>query len=328
MKKTACFFVKGVAPSAMDRIEFYAQDIQCLRDAGYDIRFASRIRDLRPASLIYVWWWTWALIPVVFARLLGRPVMVTGVLDINYYVERPWWHRLLMRMAFAGAHMNVFTSRMEYDDLPERFFVRRPAFVPLSVDTEQYRPAGSRDENLVCNVQWLQFPNVERKCLVEVIEAAVIVHRTYPDVQFVIPGAHGNYAGEAAALVDARGASSYISFPGAISREDKIALMQRCAVYLQPTRYEGFGLAILEAMSCGAPILTSAAGAVPEVAGDAALFVDGTKPDEIARELCRYLADRTLRNEMGNAARTRALAQFPYSRRRHDMAALLAQVTS
>src|SRR5205814_9199823 len=127
-----------------------------------------------------------------------------------------------------------------------------------------------------------QRPNATRKCLVEVIEAAALVHDRRPDVKFVIAGAKGDFADEAAAIVRRLGAEQYLELPGAISKEEKIRLMQQCAVYLQPTRYEGFGLAILEAMSCGAPVVTSPSGAVPEVVGDTALMVDATSPASIA----------------------------------------------
>jgi glycosyltransferase involved in cell wall biosynthesis len=72
--------------------------------------------------------------------------------------------------------------------------------------------------------------------------------------------------------------------------------MRECTVYLQPTRYEGFGLAILEAMSCGAPVVTSARGAVPEVVGDTAILVDGTSPMAIADGVLQYLGNRLLRD--------------------------------
>ena len=104
--------------------------------------------------------------------------------------------------------------------------------------------------------------------------------------------------------------------------------MQECVVYLQPTRYEGFGLAILEAMSCGAPVITSPKGAVPEVVGDTALFVDGTSPSSIAEGLLQYLDDPSLRDQMSRRARARAVERFPYAERRDKMIALLERLVT
>ena len=163
MSRTACFFVEGVDEAALQRVEFYAQDVQILKDAGYEIDFVSKLQQLRPADLFFVWWWTWALAPITFAKALRRPVLVTGVLDINYYDTRPWWHQAGMRRAFALADANVFTSELEFRDLPRRFHVRNPSYVPLTVDDVAYSPNGTRSDNLVCTVGWLQQPNATRK---------------------------------------------------------------------------------------------------------------------------------------------------------------------
>src|SRR5690349_7477253 len=103
MRRKACFFVEGVAREDLKRIVFYAQDVDILNDAGFEIQFVSRLQELRPADLFFVWWWTWALAPISFAKAMQRPVVDTGTLDINYYDARPWWHQAAMRRAFALA---------------------------------------------------------------------------------------------------------------------------------------------------------------------------------------------------------------------------------
>ena len=99
-------------------------------------------------------------------------------------------------------------------------------------------------------------------------------------------------------------------------------------MYLQPTRYEGFGLAILEAMSCGAPVVTSPCGAVPEVVGDTALLVDGASPPNIAEGILQYLGDPSLRETMGRQARQRAVDRFQYAKRRDKMIALIDKLVN
>ena len=297
------------------------------RDAGYEVELVTNPARLRRADLFFVWWWTWALAPIATAKTLRRPVIVTGVLDVDYYRNRPAWHRALMRRAFALADANVFTSRLEFAEIPKMFPVRNPHCIPLTVDSEAYRPGETRRDDLVGTVGWLQQPNATRKCIAEVIEAAVAIHETHPKMRFVIAGAKGNYADEAASLTKRLGADGYIDFPGAISRDDKIRLMQECSIYLQPTRYEGFGLAILEAMACGCPIVTSAEGAVPEVAGDTAVMVDGSSPGAIADGLRQFLGNPDLRERMGQRARERALDLFQYSARRDAMHSIIERAS-
>jgi glycosyltransferase involved in cell wall biosynthesis len=115
------------------------------------------------------------------------------------------------------------------------------------------------------------------------------------------------------------GVEHAVEFPGVISRARKIELMRRCRVYLQPSRYEGFGMAILEAMSCGAAVVSSAVGAVPEVVGDAGLLVDGGCPDAIAAAVNRFLEDEDFRRMAGRRGRSRAETLFPLERRRREL---------
>jgi glycosyltransferase involved in cell wall biosynthesis len=68
--------------------------------------------------------------------------------------------------------------------------------------------------------------------------------------------------------------------------------------FVFPSLYEGFGLPVLEAMSCGAPVVTSPVSAIPEVAGDAALYADPRDRQALAAALRRVIADPTLRADL------------------------------
>ncbi len=69
---------------------------------------------------------------------------------------------------------------------------------------------------------------------------------------------------------------------GYIPQEHVAALYSAAEVFLFPTLWEGFGFPVLEAMACGTPVITSAVSCLPEIAGDAAIFVDPADTEEIA----------------------------------------------
>ncbi|MGA7672541.1 MAG: glycosyltransferase family 1 protein [Nitrolancea sp.] len=75
---------------------------------------------------------------------------------------------------------------------------------------------------------------------------------------------------------------------------------------LAPSWYEGFGLPVLEAMACGAAVITSDRGALPEVSGDAALIVAPGNVDELSEAMTRLLDDSQLRHELSSKGVARA----------------------
>jgi glycosyltransferase involved in cell wall biosynthesis len=326
MKPSICFFAKVKSRAVLDRVEFYAQDIQSLLDLGFEVRIATALSEICPAELYFLWWWTWAFFPVSVAKLLGRPVVITGVIDLGVLDQRPTWHRQLTEYALSHADANIFVSRMEYEAVPRRFRVQRPFYSPLTVDTALYKPNGNRDQEMILSVGLLAEENAVRKGMPELIRAAPLIHRQHPEVRFVIAGEKGSYYPILAQMVRELGAESYVEFPGVISPEKKIQMMQQCKVYLQPSRFEGFGVAILEAMSCGAAVVTTPVGAVPEVVGDAGLMVEGSSPEQIAISVIRLLDEPELRSGLGTRGRARAESLFSYERRKRELGEVIAEV--
>jgi len=327
MAERICFFARVQTPDILERVEFYSQDIKALRDLGYDVSIATRVHHLRPADLYYVWWWTWAFAPLAMGKMLGKPVIVAGVLDRDYYDRNLPPHRWVQRRVLANADANVFVSRHEIEEHSRTFRINNPRYAPLTVDTAAYHPAAAeRDPGMVFTVGWTEEHNARRKCFPEIVEAAILVCRARAGVRFVLAGEHGGYYPRLQAMIDEAGMQERIHFPGVFTREEKIAHMQRCTVYLQPSRYEGFGMAIAEAMSCGAPVITSPAGEVVHVAGPDALMVDGTRPDQIAAAVQRLLDDPALRDDYGRRARARMESLFSYERRRDEIGAVVREV--
>lgn len=100
---------------------------------------------------------------------------------------------------------------------------------------------------------------------------------------------------------------------GFVPDDELAALYGLCAVFAYPSLYEGFGLPVLEAMACGAPVVTSNLSSLPEVAGDAAILVDPRDPAALRGALARLLADPAERARLAAAGRERA-ATFTWER--------------
>ena len=85
---------------------------------------------------------------------------------------------------------------------------------------------------------------------------------------------------------------------GFVSDEDLLKIYNMAEALLMPSLYEGFGLPVLEAMICGCPVITSREGSLPEVGGDAVLYVDADSIDSIAEGIGKLSKDERLREEL------------------------------
>lgn len=90
------------------------------------------------------------------------------------------------------------------------------------------------------------------------------------------------------------GIGEWIRLPGYLSDEEFSTLLTSCRALIFPSLYEGFGMPVLEAMAFGKPVLCSNVTSLPEVAGDAALYFDPRKPEEIMAAIARIMAEPEL----------------------------------
>jgi len=107
-------------------------------------------------------------------------------------------------------------------------------------------------------------------------------------------------------LVKNAGATERVSFHSFITLEKLVSLYRGAALFVYPSLYEGFGIPILEGFSSGCPVIASNVTSIPEVAGDAVLYVDPLNVDEIRSALLRVIQDPGLRESLSRRGYARA----------------------
>jgi len=111
----------------------------------------------------------------------------------------------------------------------------------------------------------------------------------------VIAGKPGWMADQVRAAIDATGFRNRVHLLGYVPLDDLPALYGAADVVAFPSWYEGFGLPALEAMRCGAPVVVSNRGALPEIVGDAAAVSDPADPHAFGERLVEIALDSSLR---------------------------------
>jgi len=107
--------------------------------------------------------------------------------------------------------------------------------------------------------------------------------------------------------------ADHVLFTGGVGQYDLRWLYNACRLYINPSLYEGFGLPLLEAMACGAPCLAAATSSLPEIGGDAAIYVPPLEAEQWADQIMALWDDEDRRAELGRMGVARA-QRFSWNR--------------
>jgi glycosyltransferase involved in cell wall biosynthesis len=266
------------------------------------------------ADLVFGWFASWhTFSPITLAWLLRKPsVMIVGgfdtakMPDIGYGYQQGGLRRAASRWIMRRASRLATNSEYSVSELernaeipPERVTVIHHGVPDLFGE----EPGAKEREALTVGA--IDHTTLVQKGQLPFVEAA----RLLPDVRFTFAG---RWLDDSVDELRAR-AGENVGFTGWLSDEDLHAAYRRAAVYVQASRHEGFGLAVAEAMLAGCVPVVMNVTAMPEVVGDAGVFIESQDPDDVADGVRRALAAGP---DAARRARERILTAFPMERRR------------
>lgn len=319
----------------IDLFDYYTQDRDALRALGHEVLVCTRYRDIpREFDLLFVWWWTYALFPVLLARLRRRPVIVTGTYNFRFpkgfqgvdYFARPLWQRFLIAAATRLSTLNLFVNQREMEGCIEHFGLRNARYMPHVVASDCLQGPGPERTLSIFNIAWSGRQNLIRKGLPELVSAVGLLKDDFPDLKLQLAGKEGDGAGWLRELVEQHGLSSRVEWCGPLSREQKIRCLRTAEIYVQPSHYEGFGLAIAEAMGSGGCIITCDVGAVRTVVGDCGIYVSPGAPADLADAIRSVLIDVERRRQLQAQAVARARREFAFETKVRNLQNFLREV--
>lgn len=162
------------------------------------------------------------------------------------------------------------------------------------IDSSLFKPINSDEDKVLIQPFAIQKPYIiyasrithAQKCHVELIKAfSIFKKQTGSSHRLVIAGSDGDNSEAVHNAVIQSGFSSDILLTGYFPHESLPQLYSSADLCVFPSMIEGVGLPVIEAMACGVPVACAKAGALPEVAGDAAIFFNPKNPEEIAEAI-------------------------------------------
>jgi glycosyltransferase involved in cell wall biosynthesis len=147
-----------------------------------------------------------------------------------------------------------------------------------------------------------------RKNIATLLRAYALMTQISPCPPLVLIGPGGNTAAPLAKLAGELGITDRVRWLGYVPFSELPAIFSAAAAYVMPSLYEGFGLPVLQAMTCGTPVVCANATAFPEVVADAGLLVEPKAPEAYAEALTRLLHNPDLAQEL----RTKGLARAQF----------------
>jgi len=172
-------------------------------------------------------------------------------------------------------------------------------YQPLpSAEVEEYRRQAGWPDHFMLMVGTIE----PRKNHIILLDAYARYRQSVQNpIPLLIGGGKGWYFEQVFERVKVLGLEQHVHFLGFVAIETLPWLYNAADLFVYPSRYEGFGLPVAEAMACGTPAITSTSSSLPEVAGDAALMVDPDDSEALAQVMADVMNDQQRRDAMRNA---------------------------
>src|SRR3989304_4074640 len=248
---------------------------------------------------------------VVYPHRLGKSVVVVHDLafeKVPQYVQDKnvrFLKKFVPRSLSEADHV-VVTSEYTKADVVEIYGISEDNITVIypGVDLEKFRPSSPARISQVREKYGLAKPFIlylstlePRKNVLSIIKAFAGFNNK-KGYQLVLAGKRSWQDREIFEKVKELGLEESVVFPGYIPDQDKPDLLSAAEVFVYPSFFEGFGMPVIEAQACGTPVIASNVTSLPEVGGNAAVYVDPNDADGLTRSLEEILSSSSRRENL------------------------------
>lgn len=301
--------------------EYYNQDIVALKQLGYEVDLATNyfefILKIYKADFVFIWWWTYAFFPVFMGKILNKPSVITGTFNFKFdvketksgsdYFDRPYYQRLLIKYSVKNTNLNLFVNEREKELCSDFFNLSNAEYFPHIISLNYFNEPSEDRQEYILNISWSGRQNLRRKGIFNLVKSFHEVSLSNPNLKLILAGQKGDGYTELEDLVRSLNLQDKIILRGGVTLDEKIELIKNALLYVQPSLYEGFGVAIGEAMASGNCVISCAVGGVPSVLGRAGIYVNPNDIEDLTEKILYILGSSNERKKFEKLAYEKAL---------------------
>jgi glycosyltransferase involved in cell wall biosynthesis len=337
MKKKVCFFTT-VSEKNIAFENYTIQDIQILKELGYEVVFANKFLNIPiNCDLYFTWWASGSVIPLIKSLLFkipmicvagGNEVMIhrDSISNKSYgYIEYPFYKKLAVRLVLKFSKQIIVVSNFMLKDLVLKY-AYNPVVIHNCVNNNIFKPVFKKSD-YVLSIFKLDEHVINLKRGYTYLYAIAEVIKKIPDQRFFIIGRKGNGYENFVKLIKKLNITNNVIILGEIENSQINKWVQNAQLYVQLSDTETFGLAIAEAMSCATPVLVSSCGAIPEIVGSSGIYVDHNSVPSVSLAIINFL-EKNLdeKIQIGKNLSKRISDNFSYERRKSELNNLITQI--
>lgn len=217
--------------------------------------------------------------------------------QVHTRAKRLFFSRVIGRSAEKASGI-ISVSQHTADDIERVLGAHNIIVAPLGVNTQRFNATAHKTDQELLEHRGITEPYIgflgviePRKSIDVLIGAFSRLASDFPEHRLIIAGGDGWGMHDVRQARASSGVSTRIVMTGRLSDEEVPAFLRHADVFAYPSMYEGFGMPIIEAMACGAPVITTRSSSLSEVAGDAAELVEPRNVSQLEIALRKILSD-------------------------------------
>ena len=305
--------------------QFYKTDIELFRELGYNVLLSNHLIDFFcfwKYDISFIYFYRYGFFAGLISRLFGKKVYYTGGIDnlCQEYTTAKLFliQKVFFRLCYFVSTKCIVVSDSDMSNIKKHFPLLDTKKMPISyhvVNTKKYNLNSQFErKKIVLTICWMiTEENVIRKGVDSAIYLFYELVKRDPEFRMIIIGPIGLGTVYLQSIIAKLNLEGKVEFTDSIDESEKIKYLSSALVYLQLSKYEGFGLAAIEALASGCIVVHTNAGGLKLGIGDHGIIsdVESSSSVKIAGDLLAVLMNR-------EEIRLRQQAGFNYIKSKFD----------